>query len=74
MRVAVIKKIFGWLDIDEFRRDRPPPKRLAAADLFDEYAQNDYADCDYTDLSSRGVMPSIIRFMPKTGLYTYRFK
>ena len=26
MRVAVIKKIFGWLDIDVFRRDRSPPK------------------------------------------------
>jgi len=44
----VIKKILDWLGIDEFRRDRPPPKRLAA-DLFDDFAQNDYTDCNYTD-------------------------
>ena len=36
MRVSVIKKIFDWLGIDEFKRDRPPPKRLAAADLLVE--------------------------------------
>ena len=45
----VIKKILDWLGIDEFRRDRPPPKRLAVADSFDDYAQNDYIDCDYVD-------------------------
>ncbi|MBM3700597.1 MAG: hypothetical protein FJW68_06795 [Actinobacteria bacterium] len=42
----VIKKILDWLSIDEFKSDRPPPKRLAVADLFDDYAQNDYIDCD----------------------------
>jgi len=45
----VIKKILDWLGIDEFRRDRPPPKRLAVADSFDDYAQNDYVDCNYSD-------------------------
>jgi len=45
----VIRKILDWLGIDEFRRDRPPPKRLAVADSFDEYAQDDYINSDYTD-------------------------
>ena len=45
----IIKKILDWLGIDEFRRDRPPPKRLAVADSFDDYAQNDYVDCNYSD-------------------------
>jgi len=45
----VIRKILDWLSIDEFRRDRPPPKALAVADLFDDYAQNDYIDYDYMD-------------------------
>ena len=45
----VIKKILDWLGIDEFKKDRPPPKRVAAADSFDDFAQNDYTDCDYTD-------------------------
>ncbi|MBM3708872.1 MAG: acid--CoA ligase [Actinobacteria bacterium] len=38
----VIRKILDCLSIDEFKRDRPPPKRLSAADLFDDCAQNDY--------------------------------
>ena len=45
----VIKKILDWLGIDEFKRDNPPPKTLAVADSFDDYAKNDYIDCDYTD-------------------------
>jgi len=45
----VIRKILDWLGIDEFRRDRPPPKKLQATDLFDDFAQNDYIECDYTD-------------------------
>ena len=45
----VIKKILDYLGIYEFKRDRPPPKRLAFADSFDDYAQNDYMDCDYVD-------------------------
>ncbi|MDD5658472.1 MAG: hypothetical protein PHR39_00445 [Actinomycetota bacterium] len=34
----VIKKILDWLGIDKFRRDRPPPKKLQAADLFNDIA------------------------------------
>ena len=43
----VIRKILDYLGIDEFKRDRPPPKRLSAADSFDEYACDDYIDNDY---------------------------
>ena len=46
----VVRKILDYLGIDEFeKRDRPPPKTLAVADSFDDYAQNDYIDCDYVD-------------------------
>jgi len=45
----VIRKILDWLGIDEFKRDRPPPKRSAVAESFDDYAQNDYTDSDFTD-------------------------
>ena len=45
----VIKKILDYIGIYEFKRDRPPPKTLAAADSFDDYAQNDYIDTDYID-------------------------
>ena len=45
----VIKKILDWLGIDEARRDRPPPKRLAATDLFDDFSQDDYINCNYSD-------------------------
>ena len=45
----VIRKILDYLGIYEFKRDRPPPKRVAVADLFDDYAQNDYIDCDFTE-------------------------
>ncbi len=45
----VIRKILDWLGIDEFRRDKPSHKRFAVADSFDDYAQNDYIDSDYTD-------------------------
>ena len=41
--------ILDYLGIYEFKRDRPPPKRVAVADLFDDYAQNDYIDCDFTE-------------------------
>jgi hypothetical protein len=27
----------------------PPPKKLSAADLFDDFTQNDYIGCDYRD-------------------------
>lgn len=45
----VIRKILDYLGIYEFRRDRLPPKALAVADLFDDYAQNDYAGYNYKD-------------------------
>ncbi|MHB8280872.1 MAG: hypothetical protein ACYDIA_25010 [Candidatus Humimicrobiaceae bacterium] len=45
----VIRKILDYLGIDEFKRDRPPPKTLAAADSFDDYSHNDYIDTDYID-------------------------
>jgi hypothetical protein len=45
----VIRKILDWLGIDEFRRDRPPPKRFQAADLFDDFSQDDYINADYSD-------------------------
>ena len=44
----VVRKILGYPGIDELKkRDRPLPKTLAVADSFDDYAQNDYIDCDY---------------------------
>jgi len=43
----VVKKILDYLGIDEFKRNRPPPKRLAVADLFNDYKCDDYIDCDY---------------------------
>ena len=43
----VVRKILDYLSIYEFKRDRPPPKKLAVADSFDDYGQNDYIDCDY---------------------------
>jgi len=39
---TVPSRPIDWLGIDEFRRDRPPPKKLQATDLFDDCAQNDY--------------------------------
>ena len=41
-RHKVIKKILDYLGIYEFKRDRPPPTRLAAANTFDDYACDDY--------------------------------
>ena len=43
----VVRKILDWLGIDEFRRDRPPTKALAAAESFDDYAYGDYINCNY---------------------------
>ena len=45
----IVRKILDYLGIYEFKRDRPPPKTLAAADSFDDYGQNDYVGFDYTD-------------------------
>jgi hypothetical protein len=43
------RKTLDRLGIDEFRRDRTPPKALAVTDSFDDHAQDDYIDCNYTD-------------------------
>ena len=40
----IVKKILDYLGIDEFKRDRPPPKRLTVADLFDDYIHDEYID------------------------------
>ncbi|MBM3292400.1 hypothetical protein FJY84_06945 [Candidatus Bathyarchaeota archaeon] len=45
----VIRKILDWLGIDEFKRDRPPPKRLSVIDLFEDFSQDDYINADYSD-------------------------
>ena len=45
----IVRKILDYLGIYEFKRDRPPPKTLAASDSFDDYAHNDYIDTDYID-------------------------
>jgi len=45
----VIKKILDYLGIYEFKRDRSPPKALAAADSFDDYKCDDYINTDYMD-------------------------
>jgi hypothetical protein len=40
----IVKKILDYLGIDEFKRDKPPPKRLTVADLFDDYIHDEYID------------------------------
>jgi hypothetical protein len=40
----VIKKILDYLGIYEFKRDRPPHRKLAVADSFDDYRSDDYTD------------------------------
>jgi len=45
----IVKKILDYLGIYEFERDRPPPRALSVADSFDDYAQDDYINTDYTD-------------------------
>ncbi|MHB1443761.1 MAG: hypothetical protein ACYCXO_13575 [Candidatus Humimicrobiaceae bacterium] len=49
MLKVIFFSIFNHPDKIEFRRDRPPPKKLAVADSFDDYAQDDYIDNDYRD-------------------------
>jgi len=46
----VARKILDYLGIYEFKRDWPPPKKLAAVGLFDNYKCDDYIDCDYERL------------------------
>ena len=45
----VIRKILDYPGIYEFKRDRPPPKRLDVAGLFDDYKCDDYIDYDFTE-------------------------
>ena len=45
----IVKKILDYLGIYELKRDRLPPGALAAANSFDDYACDDYIDCDYVD-------------------------
>ena len=42
----VVRKILDWLRIDDFKRGRPPPG-ITTPNEFDDYAQNDYIDCDH---------------------------
>ena len=49
LSILIIEINLDYLGIYEFKRNRPPPKTLAVADSFDDYAQNDYIDCDYSD-------------------------
>ena len=69
----VVRKILDYLGIDEFKkRDRPPPKTLAVADSFDDYAQNDYIDCDYERFLKREKF-LLNKALPKTGRYNHSF-
>ena len=42
----IVKKILDYLGIDEFKRNRPPPKITTFPDEFDDYVRDDYIDCD----------------------------
>jgi len=43
----IVKKILDHLSIYEFERKRPPPEIDATPEVFDNYIQDDYIDCDY---------------------------
>lgn len=43
----ILKKILDYLGIDEFKRKRPPPGIDTTPNEFDDYAQDDYIDCDH---------------------------
>ena len=45
----VIRKILDYLGIYEFKRYRPPPRALAAADTFDDWRCDDHINNDYMD-------------------------
>ena len=45
----MVKKILDYLGIYEFKRDKPPPRELANADSFDDFACDDYINTDYMD-------------------------
>ena len=68
----VVRKILDYLGIHEFKRDKPPPKTLAVADPFDDYAQNDYIDCDYERFLKRDKF-LLNRALPKTDRCNHSF-
>ena len=68
----VVRKILDYLGIYEFKRDRPPPKTLAVADSFDDYAQNDYIDCDYERFLKRDKF-LLNKALPKTDRCNHSF-
>jgi len=43
----VIKKILDYLSIYEFTMDKPPPKIVSVANIFDNYRCDDYIDIKY---------------------------
>ena len=43
----VVKKILNYLGIYEFKKDRPPPKTMAVADTFIDFACDYYIDNDF---------------------------
>jgi len=43
----IVKKILDHLSIYEFERKRPPPEIDATPEVFDNYIQDDYIDCDH---------------------------
>ena len=62
----MVKKILDYLGIYGFKRDRPPPRALAAADSFDDYRCDDYTDSDYERFLKRNKI-SLVKACPKTG-------
>ena len=68
----VVRKILDYLGIYEFKRVRPPPKTLAVADPFDDYAQNDYIDCDYERFLKRDKF-LLNKALPKTDRRNHSF-
>ena len=43
----IVKKILDWPGIYEFERKRPLPRIEICPDEFDDYARDDYIDCDH---------------------------
>jgi len=43
--LPLFKKILNYLGIDEFKRDSPPSRALAATDSFDDYVRDDKLNC-----------------------------
>ncbi|MBL7060503.1 MAG: hypothetical protein ISS13_01565 [Actinobacteria bacterium] len=45
----VVKKILDYLGIYKFKRDKPLPRVLVEADIFNDYMFDDYIDTEYMD-------------------------